>query len=371
VQLPAGLKTFTMSGGAPLAGSNIIQIKVAGDNTFGASEQFKLVIDDVLAYDAQGNLIGASAIDAGLSSMTIRDDDVRVGFSVDRAHPYSIVEGDDGTHTLRFYLDTQGTRDDGGSSDLYSVDYRIDPGLGVTADDFSASQALQGTATVQRDTSPEGHGRYYVDVEVRGDTLVESTENFVLQLTGGKSITGNGVIVNGNVEIAQGNNSATGTILADDTGLQVLTLSPSQAEDKARFVFDVIRTGAIDEAMDVVWQVGNRDNPDDAGRGVEANDFINPETLAPYGSDVSQISGTVHFAAGQTSARFSLEANHDKTVEADERFVVSVSAPSAPSYHGGDTLVTTDTGYLEIVNDVGDNQPDPLPPPPLDVLHAA
>jgi hypothetical protein len=59
--------------------------------------------------------------------------------------------------------------------------------------------------------------------------------------------------------------------------------------------------------------------------GVSANDFLNPATGQAFVDGNTPITGMLSFAAGQSTARFTVEAMHDATPEADERFSVQVA----------------------------------------------
>jgi hypothetical protein len=115
-----------------------------------------------------------------------------------------------------------------------------------------------------------------------------------------------------------------GQVLDDDFGIHLVSTNLTQAEDGARFVFDVLRTGTTDEAMQVQWTLGNPVLANNES-GVSANDFLNPATGQAFVDGNTPITGMLSFAAGQSTARFTVEAMHDATPEADERFSVQVA----------------------------------------------
>jgi hypothetical protein len=176
------------------------------------------------------------------------------------------------------------------------------------------------------------------------------------------------------VEIAQSGATVAGRVLDDDFGIELVSAGSSQSEDGARFVFDVLRTGPTDEAMTVQWTLGNPTLAQGQW-GTSANDFIDPATGQPYATSASTPpTGSLSFTAGESTARFTLEAGHDATPEGEERFAVQVAVTGLD----GQALVAQahqiDSVVGVILND------DALPPHfdpavdqqvhlPLDVLH--
>jgi hypothetical protein len=137
---------------------------------------------------------------------------------------------------------------------------------------------------------------------------------------------------------------------------------------------DVLRTGPTDEAMTVQWTLGNPTLAQGQW-GASANDFIDPATGQPYTTNTSTpITGSLSFAAGQGTARFTLEAGHDATPEGDERFAVEVAVTGLDGHALTAQAHQIDSVVGVILND------DALPPQfdpavdqqvhlPLDVLH--
>jgi hypothetical protein len=107
----------------------------------------------------------------------------------------------------------------------------------------------------------------------------------------------------------------------------------------------------------------------DANNGVGASDFIPTPgfTLVeneddPDTPDVDEsgtyLEGIVSFVADQTSARFSLEAEHDPFPEADERFVVDATVIAV-----GNSAVTAPTWreYSQLTGTIVNDDPGPVP----------
>ena len=115
----------------------------------------------------------------------------------------------------------------------------------------------------------------------------------------------------------------------DDTELAISALDAVKAEGDGgttAFTFTVARTGDLSGATDVAYAV--------TGDGADAADFGG--TLP---------SGTVSFAAGETSKTVTVGVTGDTGFEADEGFTVTLSSPSDGS------IITTASAAGTIEND--------------------
>jgi len=113
-----------------------------------------------------------------------------------------------------------------------------------------------------------------------------------------------------------------------------MTTTPSLLEDStgsgARFYFDIVRSGFLDQISVVAWSVtGTGSSP------VSATDFING--VFP--------SGSVTFQPGQTTVTIFYDVAGDNTLESDETFSVVLSGASAG------TSITTSAATGTILND--------------------
>ncbi len=360
--LPSGVSTIRLVNGLGLLTPTIV---VAGDDTYGVNESFRLVIDSIDAFTRDDQPIGASVVNADLVATT-RDDDLLIGLADGR---YAIVEGDQGEAVIKFWIDVLGESD-------------LSPELGDVLVDWSVTGDLSEEDLVATSGQgvplafDEGTDRWYVSVAVRGDELIEPNERFSFRLDDAYDPT-----TGGGVEVAEKGNTAAATILGDDFGIQLTNPSINQTEDRARFEYEILRDGPLDQTMAVRLRVGV---PADGGDGVSANDFLPHQGLVvvdvkddPETTDIDE-SGTyleavVSLAANQTSARFSIEAEHDPFPEADERFVVDVTviaisgeAVASPTWQERDqitaTIVNDDQGSVQTVNPDPVLDPIQLPP---------
>jgi hypothetical protein len=334
--LPSGQTSITLVNGS---GSATPGVTIAGDNIYGPSEQFKVVIDSVIAYSGN-TVVGGGTATTPSTTITVLDDDLLIGLSQAEAHAY--LEGDTGTTTMRFYVDQIARSADAATMADVRVNYHL-------SGDLDGSDVANATGSNVALTLDNDSGRYYIGVTLNGDAAVEGTERFTLHLDAANVNGGGGV------EIAQSGATVAGRVLDDDFGIELVSAGSSQSEDGARFVFDVLRTGPTDEAMTVQWTLGNPSLVQGEW-GVSANDFIDPATGQPYTTTAgTPITGTLSFAAGEGTARFTLEAGHDALPEGDERFAVQVAVASVDGQALTAQVHQVDTGTGTIVND------DPLP----------
>ncbi len=174
-----------------------------------------------------------------------------------------------------------------------------------------------------------------ITVNVLGDTTVEPNENFTVTLsnaTNGATIT---------------TATAIGTIQNDDAAIPTLAIAATSANQtegnsgSKAFTFTVTRAVNTTGSNNVNWAVtGSGTNP------ANATDFVGG--VLP--------SGTVSFAAGETSKVITVNVQGDTTVEPDENFTVTLSNAT------NGAIITTATATGTINNDdfIGTSGPDTL-----------
>jgi hypothetical protein len=191
-----------------------------------------------------------------------------------------------------------------------------------------------GTATAPDDfiaisnqtfTIPAGQTTFNVPVTIVGDTVPESTENFTLTVS---SPSSNAVL---------GATTTATVTITDNDSLPTLNISPvtlSQNEGTSvntNFVFTVTRAGDLTGTSAVNFAVN--------GTGA------NPANAADFVGGVLP-TGTVSFAAGQSTATITVPVNGDNTVEPDETFTVNLSSATGATIGVGTatgTIVNDDT----------------------------
>ena len=145
------------------------------------------------------------------------------------------------------------------------------------------------------------------NVSVNGDLTLEADEGFRATLS-----AANGIII--------GNGTATATIRNDDSflNLQNALLIFGQPEGQSgptNFNFTVLRSGSLNDFATVNWAASV------AGVG------SNPANAADF-ANAALPSGQVHFNPGESAKSFTVQIAGDGMVELDERFRVTLSAPT-------------------------------------------
>ena len=188
----------------------------------------------------------------------------------------------------------------------------------ASATDFIGGAFPAGTASFAA-----GEASRTITVAIAGDDAVEPEEGFAITLSApsaGSSIA---------------TRSATGTIRNDDASLAIAAAGTAPSSTLAHaegqtgstpFLFTVTRTGATNQASTANWAV--------AGAGTAAaspGDFVGGAFP----------SGTVSFAAGETSRSITVQVAPDPLFEQNEGFTVTLSAPSAGTSIGPATASGT------------------------------
>ncbi|GJN56188.1 Calx-beta domain-containing protein [Pseudomonas tohonis] len=245
---------------------------------------------------------GSSIDPAGSSAAgVIRNDDVDLTLASVTAQVY---EGDAGTPGRLHFTVTRS----GDSSGETRVDWSVQAGS-ASAADFPGGVLPSGQLVF---AAGETHKDIYIDV--LGDGLDEGDEQFTLQLSNPSAhadIVGNGQV---------------GTLRNDDDSLALSAVTREAVEGDdglTLFTFRIDRSGSSVGAASVDWRAA----------GVGAHALSDAEFAA--------LSGTVHFADGETSKTFTVAVRGDELGEEDEGFQVWLENPSFGS--------TITTGPVESV----------------------
>ena len=221
----------------------------------------------------------------------------------------SVTEGNSGSKTLTYTVTRSGP-----THGISTVKWSV---AGVGTNQATAADFVGGILPSGSLSFAAGETSKTVTVKIAGDAAVEPDETFRLRLTS----PGDAIVTTGSV---------TTTILNDDTlsgaRLSISASAASKAEGQSGstpFTFTVSRTGDTSVAHSAHWAV--------SGAAVTGADFVGG--VLP--------SGTVSFAAGQTSRTITVKVAGDKTVESSEAFTVSLSSPSAGASLGTATATGT------------------------------
>ncbi|WP_431302136.1 Calx-beta domain-containing protein [Sediminicoccus sp. BL-A-41-H5] len=204
----------------------------------------------------------------------------------------SLAEGASGTSDMRFTVTLSEA-----SATPVTVNYATSDGTTTAGSDYTAKSGSL--------TFAAGETSKTITVAVRGDTVVEPNETLNLTLSGAQGAT-----------IRDG--SAIGTIRNDDTAPGGPTLSvanASAAEGAGSLVFTVTLSQASATPVTV--------------------NFATANGSATAGSDYAARSGTLTFAAGETSKTVSVAVTRDTAMEADETLSLVLSTPSGATIGRG------------------------------------
>jgi len=293
--LPSGIVSFAVG-----QTSQIVTVNVAGDTTVEADENFTVNL---------ANPTGGATLGIASATGTILNDDAVASLSV-VATSTAKFEGAAGAVTpFTFTVNRTGS-----TVGTASAQWAVSSSAANSAD-FSGGVLPSGTVSFAA-----GQTSQIVTVNVAGDTTVESDEAFTLTLSSPSA------------GIALATPSATGTILNDDTQLSIAATSAVKAEGNSGatpFTFTVTRIGYTGVAQSANWAVSS-----------------STANTADFTGGVLP-SGTVNFAAGQTSQIVTVNVAGDTTVESDENFAVTLTNPT-----GGATLGTASASGTIMNDDV-------------------
>ena len=222
-------------------------------------------------------------------------------------------EGNSGTTPFTFTVTRSGD-----TTGVSSANYAVTGNAADGADFGGVTLPITGTVSFAA-----GETSKVITVPVSGDTLVEPDETFTITL----SSPTNATITTP---------TATGTITNDDTALAIAATAATQNEGNTAttpFTFTVTRTGVTTGTSSASYAV--------TGNAADGTDF----------GGVTLPTGTVSFAAGETSQVITVPVSADTVFEPDETFSITLSSPT-------NATITTATATGTITN-------DDVPPPAL------
>ena len=292
-----------------------ITVQVARDTLGEFNDRFAVAL---------GSLPPGASTGTASSQAVILNDDTSfqvVATSTDQA------EGSSGSKPYTFVVQRAGA-----TGATHTVDYAV-AGTGANAAnavDFLGAALPSGTLTFT-----PGQTSQTVTVNVAGDTASEADEGF--QLTLGNATGGAAIAVA----------SAARTILDDDSVLSVAPLSANKPEGTGAagattgFTFTVSRTGGVGMAQAAVWSV--------AGLSAAGTD---PAATSDFAGGVFP-AGTVAFAAGESSKTVTVNVAADALGELNERFSITLAAPTNGAALGTATavgLILNDDSSLRVIS---------------------
>ncbi len=222
----------------------------------------------------------------------------------------SVQEGNAGTRLLTFTVALSAA-----AAGPVMVAYSTADGTATSGSDYVAAS---GTLTFAA-----GETSKTIQVTVKGDTVAEGNETFTVRLANATGAT-----------IADG--SATGTLTNDDAAASLPVLS----------VGDVSMREGDSGTAELMFVV----TLDKAATGPVTVNYATADGTATAGSDYAALTGTLTFAAGETSKMVHVVVTGDTGVEANETFSLILSGAT------GATIADA-TGVGQITDD--DTSQDP------------
>jgi aryl-phospho-beta-D-glucosidase BglC (GH1 family) len=265
--------------------SKTIAVAVRGDTAVEANETFSVVL---------GTATRATIAD-GTGLGTILNDDVPPTLTISDAQ---VTEGDAGTKQMLFTVTLSRA-----ISSTASVTWTTQAGTATAGTDFTAASGTLSFAA--------GEVSKTIAVTLRGDTAVEADENFSVVLGTATRAT-----------IADG--TATGTILNDDQPPPTLAISDAQVTEGDAGTKQLLFTVSLSRAA----------------TGAVSVNYATQAGTATAGSDFVAASGTLNFAAGETSKTIAVTINGDTAVEANESFNLLLSGAAGATIADGTGLGT-------------------------------
>jgi len=285
---------------APGETTKNISVLILSDTRVEADESFSLVL---------GTPTGATIAD-GTGLGTIRNDDIVPSLTIGNAQ---VTEGNAGTKQMVFTVTLSAA-----SADPVTVAFATRDGTAFAGSDYNAATGTLSFAA--------GETSRTIAVTIRGDGVREADETLELVLSGANGAT-------------LANAIGRGTILDDDAP-PVLTLSHAELVEGNSGTKQMVFTLSLSKA--IAQSVTTR--------------FATQDGTALAGSDYVAKTGTVTFAAGETSKTVSIAIRGDTAIEADESFNLLLSNVTRATLAPGGGLGTI--------------RNDDLPPPTLSVSDA-
>ncbi len=305
----SGTLTFT-----PGDTAKTFTVPITQDTVYEGNEQFNVTLSMA---------VGATLGSPNPATVTIIDDDAAPVFTIDNV---SQNEGDTGTSTFTFTVTKTGS-----TAVNATVTYATADGTATTGD--SDYVATSGTLTFAPSDTTQT-----IDVTVNGDTKFEPDETFSVNLA---NPSGGGFRPNRHGHRPDGGTvvgiSGTGTIVNDDAQPTFSIDSVSHNEGNSgttAFVFTVTKNGMSGQSSSVDYATADG-------------------TATVADQDYQATSGTLTFAANETTQTITVLVNGDTQFEDDETFTVELSNVMNQRHQHINVVLPGGTGT--IVND--DTQP--------------
>jgi Ca2+-binding RTX toxin-like protein len=303
--LPSGTVSFAVG-----ETSKTIILQFAGDTLVESNESLSVV----LSSPSTGSFVSA-----GSSTLTlVNDDGAIIGFAPPAF--VRVVEGDSGSTPVTFTVTRSGD-----TSIAASANWAVASFSGAAGSDFVGGVLPSGTVSFAA-----GETSKTITINVAGDTTLELTESFTVQLLNPSTGAALNASTTGGAEIVT-DDGTTGVISIAPSNPASLSVSEGNASSSLVFV-TVQRTGDASGPAVATWAV--------TSATADGADFLGG--VLP--------SGTVIFAPGVTTSSISFSVAGDTAVEPNEAFTVSLTGVSNGASLGATTsiagVITADDGAI-------------------------
>ncbi|MCE9527157.1 MAG: S8 family serine peptidase [Planctomycetales bacterium] len=287
---------------------------MATPHVTGAAALYAAANPGASAADIRSAIIASaqSTPTASLAGKTVTGGRLNISAQPDlqpslRISDVSKNEGDSGTTAFSFTVTLSSA-----STQTITVDYGTSDNTASAGSDYTTAA---GTLTFAPGVTSQA-----VTVDVIGDTTVENSESFFVNL----SSPTNAPIVDG---------QGVGTIVNDDFAIPSISINSVANYEGNRgftkFVFTVSLSAASNQTVSVAYSTAGG--------------------TATSGSDFKAASGVLSFSPGVTSRTITVSIYGDKTSEPDELFYVDLTSPANASLatsRGTGTIRNDDGGAL-------------------------
>jgi Ca2+-binding RTX toxin-like protein len=278
--------------------SKTVSVPILDDKLVELDETFQVVLTN-----PTGAILDPSSSKA---TVTIRDTDT----SMVSVANFSLLEGSNGANSANLTVTLSAP-----SAQPITVNYVTTDGSATAGSDYTPTSGSLSFAA--------GETSKTITVPINGDTTIENDETFKLSLSLPSTET--------RVTLDPTASSATVTILNDDFSKVSITGTSLKEGDSGS------QTATLAVSLSAA-----------APFPITVN-YATTDGSATAGSDYTSTSGSLSFAAGETSKTITVPINGDTTIENDETFKLSLSLPST------ETRVTLDptasSATVTILND--------------------
>ena len=330
----SGTATITLTLDNAVDGGFSVDVSTADGTATTADADYTAVVSQTLVFAGTAGETETFNISLGGDTKVELDETVSISMSNLTGTSLAVDITDDATLTISnddqatvTIADVSGNEDDGAITVTVTLDKAVDGGftLDVSTADGTATTADNDYTAVAGQTltfaGTEGETNTFT-VTPTADATSEPNETVIIGMSNLVPVT----VASGDIDISDG---ATVTILSDDD-ISLSVNDPSVIEGNS---------GSTTLTFTV-----SLDSPAPAGGATV--DYATSDGTATAGSDYTAVSGTLSFAAGETSKTIDISISGDETVEIDETFTLTLSNPTGTTVVLGD-----DTGIGTITND--------------------